>query len=236
MRFGILIFLAFILGCQKGLDEARDIVSHDRIAALNSIRQITEDPREWDTLMHSLPEYQRFMRSVDSLLAQGPSIRFWNDSLARRDSTMYSSMLLMRMSDEFYHNDTTSAVYAYFDVLPWLEGVELWLQADHAIRFAGTLGDAMSVTHSPNMARLTYQAFERAKRLSLDHGDTTQYHLADSSYKAVARQVLTMPDSVRAAFGPPPDRPARIPWVLATLAAAFIAASVTGGWRWKGNA
>lgn len=60
-----------------------------------------------------------------------------------------------------------------------------------------------------------------------------RYHSVDSSYKAVARRVLTMPDSVRAAFGPAPDRSARIPWVLATLAAAFIAFGAASRWGWE---
>ena len=136
------------------------------------------------------------------------------------------------MQDLYYGGDTTAAVFAYLDLLPWLAVFPPGPQADNTRRLAETIGDAVDLTHSPNMARLSYQAFERAKRLALDHGDPHYIHLADSSYKAASRQVMAMPDSVRHAFGPPPDRPIRIPWVLATLAAAFIAASVAGkGWK-----
>lgn len=225
-----LLFLAFLVGgCATGYEEEIKTVQQNVwVAALNAK---AKDSTRIAELIWEEPAYQEAIRLRESIMAKGPYVRAWNDSLARIDSLGYAWLYISRVSNYFYHHqDTTHAVFAFLEGLPWFESMTVEIRGDHVRRFAETVGYAISATHSPNMARLTYQAFERAKRLALDHGDPMYIHLADSSYKATARQVLTMPDSVRAAFGPAPERPARIPWVLATLAAAFIAASVTGGW------
>lgn len=172
---------------------------------------------------------------IDSLIATEPWPHPFNDSLARRDSSAIGYLYLTKVSHEYYHKkDTVAAALAYFDALPWLPASRPRPKADVTRRFAETLADAMFHTHSTNSATMVYQAFERAKQLALAYGDPYYVNLADSSYKAVARQVLTMPDSVRIAFGPAPDRPTHMPWVLATLAAAFIA-SVAGCWKEEGT-
>lgn len=234
MRYLILMLL-FLSGCSKGYDDAAKQLQAHADALYDQALASGLKGNAFIAHMRTLPEYAEAMHLVDSLLIGEPNMRFWNASHAHKDSIGWARLHLTRVQDLYYFGDTTAAVFAYLDVLPWLTAFAPGPQADNIRRLAETIADAVDLTHSPNMARLSYQVFERAKRLALDYGDLQYIHLADSSYRVVARQVMTMPDSVRAAFGPAPERPARVPWALATFAAAFFAASIAGGWGWNNN-
>lgn len=221
-------------GCGDGHQEDLRAVQQDMWTAYVTARDETADTTRRRALILSNPLYLDAVRRRDSLFAYGPSIRhLQGDSVMHADSVMYANIVLNRISDEIYgiDGDTLKAAFTYLHYLPWLSVFPAARRAEEVRFYAETLGDAIGITLSPNMVKMTYQAFTHARQIALLSGDTTLLHLADSSYKAVARRVLTMPDSVRAAFGPAPDRPARVPWVLATLAATFIAASVASGWR-----
>lgn len=233
MRIGGMALMACLLvGCATGyeadvqrIQEAHAVMrQHPRVAATYA---------EHLRVLYETPAARQSRAIRDSLLQLGPSIRYHSDSLARVDSAWWGWLLMGRVADLYYYRDTVMAVYAYLEAWPWTTS---WSQAgrvEEQRRFAETLGDAINVTQSPYIAKMAYPAFERAKQMALAYGDSQYYRLADSSYRAVAGQVLTMPDSIRVAFGPPPDRPARVPWVLVTLAAAFIAIGVAGGWGGK---
>lgn len=212
-----------LVGCQHGYTGVRNAF----LANLEQVRedalQQSDDSQERAQLHYQHPLYLKTRANVDSILSAPRQVRYWNDSLARRDSMVVAMFYRFRTSDLFYYRDTTRAVFAYWEAMPWFRSFSPKGQASEMLRYAITISATADFSFTSNISRLSYQAFEHAKQLALASGDTTGYHHADSSFKAVARRVLTMPDSVRAAFGPPPNRPARIPWVLATLAAAFIA-------------
>lgn len=232
-RTFLLLLALALIGCAEGYDGHRedlDAVHQDIWLSYQEAIQQSDDPAERTRLVYADVRFQDAAKRLDSLFQVGPRIRYYSDSLAQEDSIVFAGIVRRTLSAIYNQRDTTLAVFTYLEHQPWMQVLGIQSQADEARMHASVSGEALEITQSPNMARLSYQAFERAKRLALASEDPRLYNLADSSYRAVARQVMTMPDSVRAAFGPAPERPARIPWVLATLAAAFIAASVAGSW------
>lgn len=229
MRYTVWVLPILLLGCKDGYGPTIDAANMAMFEAGQRAGQETSDRSERDALIKADPSFKAAVRTIDSLYALGPHVRSMRrDSIAHVDSLAWAKVILQTMRMKYHlRRDTIGAVFTYLQYYDYLDAVPMAGRVDEVRRYAGTVGSVLEQTLSPNMARIAYYAFERAKRLALDYGDPHYIHLADSSYRAVARQVMTMPDSVRAAFGPPPDRPARVPWVLATLAAAFIAISLS---------
>lgn len=226
MRFTALILAIFLLGCDSNVKDQSRVV-FDQIQSARQAYPHIEDLEELHDLVEQHPSYIEAIASTKELL-ESYRIRWWDAEAAKADSKAVGYLYMIRMSHEYFAKDTLKSVFTYMEGLGWMQAFGNSPMVDGTRRYAEVIGSAIIASNSPNMARLSFQVFERAKQLAFDYGDPQYIHLADSSYRAVARQVLTMPDSVRVAFGPPPERPARIPWVLATLAAAFIAIGIAG--------
>ncbi len=181
MRQILLLIPLICLGCASGYDGEREAVSQQLRAAWQATGQLSEDPYERIGLVYVTEEYQQAASRRDSILAKPPSIRWYNDSLAHYDSLAYAYMLGSRVSALYYSGDTTEAVFAYLEALPWLHAHSTVIQIDEARRFAEMAGDAVREMRSPNMARLTYEAFEHAEEIALREGDTNLAMLVDSS-------------------------------------------------------
>lgn len=222
MHIRLLLVVLLLSSCADGYEDDWQASRADMTAAFEESKRLSDDPDERMQIIREIPAFQRAVARRDSILARGPELRYFNDSLARIDSGYYALFLLGRVSNLYYYHDTTQAVFAYMEALPWLKSASLEAQAEQARRFAETVGDAIDETWSPQMAALAYQAFSRAEYLALTRSDRTLYDLVDSSRTHVVERLFDMPDSVRIAFAPSASRPSNASWHLAAVTAALI--------------
>lgn len=231
--FAVATLVLCLMGCKTGYDEERAFVFESLQQVLQNVRE-TYDNRADRIRFASLdPLSQQAMAHVDSVLALPPQIRYYSDSLAHRDSISLAYLHMIRIGHLYYHQDTTAAVFAYMKAMPLISVYQDSVRIDEMRRFAETVGDAATTTCSLNMARLAHQAFTNAEQLALASGNTTLFHMADSSRSILAGRVLTMPDSVRLAFGPTSPTPLPSPWALVALGAIFTLGCVAGYGKMK---
>lgn len=222
-----------VIGCAESYEQAEAIILDHMREAREKVRAQSDDPEERMRLVFHEPSYQRAIAHVDSILNLPPKIRYYSDSLARADSLSLAMLHRIRIGHSYYYEDTTQAVFGYLQASPWLAALSTEGEITEMRRYAETVGDALEETLSVNIARLAYEAFARAEHLAITSGDTTLFHLVDSSRAVVAHRILTMPDSVRAAFGPTAPRPPRsVPTGLIAFLAFITLSGAAGGGLW----
>lgn len=228
MRFSHFILLVLLVGCSPGYNAQMEQLQRYSDNIYEQSKHLSG--QSFITHMRSLPSYASAMHMVDSLLAQPPRVRSWNDSLAREDSLALASLHLKRVQDLYYGGDTTAAVFAYLGGSQWFVALKDEYETDQARRFAETAADALKESLSPNMASLAHDAFLRAIELANKEGDVELLRLAHNSFLEVSERVIEMPDSVRLAFAPSKAPASSLPWggILA-LAIGFIVSA--GGLR-----
>lgn len=214
-------------GCS---DHSQDIqrIEQGFIEAVQEARSQATTSEERLRLIYKKPSFLASVQIRDSLLSLGPRIRYYNDSLARVDSSHYAYLLLLRVSERYDLGDTTAAVFAYLETMPWLKGLSY--EAAEIRRFAETVGSAVDGTLSPNMARLAHDAFMRALQLAREQGDKQLMKAAMTSFADVNERLMDMPDSVRLAFAPSPAPSTPAPWSFAAV--ALVLGFIVGGSSW----
>lgn len=196
------IFLVLICACESGYEEERQAIHADTWLASVEAQALSSD---FDTRLHlirTMPLRIDALSRIDSLLTLGPSIRHYNDVLARIDSTVYADLHIYYVSYLYYEIDTVASALRYYDALPWLAAYGVEIQVDQMRMFAETLGDAIHVTQSSNMARQAYQAFVQVEQLAIATGDSTLIRHVYTSMEKVAADLQVLPDSVKNAFAP----------------------------------
>lgn len=208
--FSILVLL-FLVGCSSS-------GVHDEV--LNVAEMVRSGNPEL---------YQRGIELADSVLSTRPKVRTWDDSLAHRDSSDISYLHLVKLG-YIYHTrkDTVASVFAFMDAMPWLSVANQQVYTDHAIRFAGTIGHALSTTESPRMAALSRVAFGRAIDHAIALEDSVLVARLMSSYNTVVALMITMPDSVKEGFRYPESHDENAYWPLFMIALALT--FVVAGW------
>lgn len=219
-----------LTSCQTKYDHNRAFVKE----SAEQLRQSLDKRRDNPTVLtHTESLDPQILARIDSALALSLETRFPWRSLAYEDSLNLALLHWIRIDHLYYRNDTTRAVSEYLKALPWLSVLHDSLQIVEMQRYAETVGDALDETLSPNVAGLAYEAFARAEHLAITSGDVTLFHVVDSSRAAVAHRILTMSDSVRAAFGPTvPQPPLSIPTGLIAFIAFITLSGAAGGGLW----
>lgn len=229
------ILLLSAQGCASGYEHEVKLIMSDQAAMRQKLHSMSGSREERIRLHPSLPEFHSIARRVDSLLLEGPSIRYWNDSLARLDSSHYAFLLGLRSSTLYYERDTVEAVFAMIEKIPWL-GTHSPLGKAQFWRFlAEDAGQALMISQSPNMARLTYDAFVQAERFAKQYeDDPTFYPYVLETKREFQRNLLTMPDSVRLAYRPSHQPSGRSLRLHAIIVAFIVLGGSVGGFHlWR---
>lgn len=150
---------------------------------------------------------------TEKTLAQQPSVRTWNDSLAYADSLDIAYLHRVRVA-MLYDNvqeaapgmpDTVRAALAFIEAIPWTNvwrprgKVQFWA------KYSEVASEAMVIAQSTNMANLAYQGFQQAELLALTYEDVHDegfLELVGDTRNDFLHTIQAMPDSVRLAFAP----------------------------------
>lgn len=230
--FALTVLLLSAQGCASGYEHEVKLIMSDQAAMQQKLHSMSDSKEERIRLHPTLPEFHSIVRRVDSLLLEGPSIRYWNDSLARLDSSHYAFLLGLRSSTLYYERDTVEAVFAMIEKIPWLGTHSPLGKAQFFRYFAEDAGQALVISQSPNMARLAYNAFEQAERFTKQYeDDPTFYEYVLETRCEFHRTLLTMPDSVRMAYGPLQQPTGRSLWLHAIVVAFIVLGGGVGGFH-----
>lgn len=202
MRPHCTFLMVLLCGCATGYQNEQLTIYADLRATYFEAKGLSDDSATRMRLMSETPLSRNALQRVDSILALGPSIRYYSTALAEQDSLTYSYLQRIRVSHLYYEVDTLAAVFAYYEALPWLPAGSRRGRANVMLEFAETLGDATYISQSPNLARQSYDAFLYAEQLALATKDTLLVRKVYTSMEKVATQLQALPNFVQHAFAP----------------------------------
>lgn len=160
--------------------------------------------------------------------------RLSSDSLAHADSLSIAWLYRARTSYYYHKLDTVMAIFSFIETIPWTEVYGPLARAQFWRFYAEDAGQALMITQSPNMARLTYDAFVQAERFAKQYEDSTFYAYVLETKREFHRNLLTLPDSVRMAYRPlelPSPRSLRLHAIV--LAFIVLGGSAGGFHLWQ---
>lgn len=168
---------------------------------------------------------------IDSVLTLDPIPRYWSDSLAHQDSLAIVNLMDMRTSILYHTGEKTAAVHSFMETIPWTPAWPPRGQATFWKFYSHDMGEAITLTQSPNLARLAYKAYTHAEVVAYETGNLDFYKEVLGSRMALADSLALLPDSVRLAFAPAPPSSTNNPWTFAAV--ALVLGFIVGGGSWQ---